>query len=109
MAPVTPPTIAPTGPNLAPATAPADAPATSEGGTSLTVADLRNLRTIIDVASSRGAFRGAELKGVGEAFEKLDNFVKAIDAKAQAETQAATGEQPAPADAKESGNKADKK
>lgn len=93
----------------APATAPADAPAPSEGGTSLTVADLRNLRTIIDVASSRGAFRGAELKGVGEAFEKLDNFVKAIDAKAQAETQAATGEQPATADAKESEDKADKK
>ena len=70
-----------------------------ETGTSLTVADLRNLRTIIDVASSRGAFRGAELKGVGEAFEKLDTFVKAIDAKAQAEQQAATGD--APADAKE--------
>lgn len=52
---------------------------------SLTVADLRNLRTIIDVASSRGAFRGAELKSVGEAFEKLDSFVKAVDAKAQAE------------------------
>jgi len=65
-----------------------EAPATVD--VSLTVADLRNLRTIIDIASTRGAFRGAELKSVGEAFEKLDNFVKAVDAKAQAETSAAS-------------------
>ena len=63
----------------------------AEANTSLTVADLRNLRTIIDVASTRGAFKGAELKSVGEAFDKLDQFVKAIDAKAQTEN-------PAPAD-----------
>ena len=94
----------------APAEAPTGAPADAgkpDAGTSLTVADLRNLRTIIDVASSRGAFRGAELKGVGEAFEKLDTFVKAIDAKAQAETQAAAGD--APADAKKEEQKTDKK
>tara|TARA_B100001287_G_C22659092_1_gene519361 strand:- start:1121 stop:1447 length:327 start_codon:yes stop_codon:yes gene_type:complete len=95
----------------APAEAPTGAPADAgnpDAGTSLTVADLRNLRTIIDVASSRGAFRGAELKGVGEAFEKLDTFVKAIDAKAQAEAQATTGD--APADAKkEEEQKTDKK
>jgi len=56
----------------------------------LTVADLRNLRTIVDIASSRGAFRGNELKPVGEVYEKLDQFVKAVDAKAQAENPAAT-------------------
>lgn len=54
----------------------------------LTVADLRNLRTIIDIASSRGAFRGPELKPVGEAYDKLDQFVKAVDAKSQAEAPA---------------------
>ncbi len=32
----------------------------------LTVADLRNVRAIIDLSSSRGSFRGAELKTVGE-------------------------------------------
>jgi|TARA_R100000030_G_C3176506_1_gene104731 hypothetical protein len=49
----------------------------------LTVADLRNVRTIIDISSSRGAFRGAELKSIGEVYDKLDTFLKAIDAKAE--------------------------
>jgi len=61
----------------------AETPATQD--INLTVADLRNLRTIIDIASQRGAFRGNELKPVGETYDKLDQFVKAIDAKAQAE------------------------
>lgn len=80
--------------------APAEAPATQD--VNLTVADLRNLRTIIDIASSRGAFRGAELKPVGEAYDKLDQFVKAVDAKAQAENPVpAEGEsKEAPAEAK---------
>lgn len=67
--------------------APAETTATQD--VNLTVADLRNLRTILDIASSRGAFRGSELKPVGEAYDKLDQFVKAIDAKAQAENPAA--------------------
>ena len=54
----------------------------------LTVADLRNVRTIIDIASSRGAFRGAELKTVGEVFDKLDTFLKAVDAKAEEQKKA---------------------
>jgi len=49
----------------------------------LTVADLRNVRTIIDISSSRGAFRGAELKSIGEVYDKLDTFLKAVDAKAE--------------------------
>ena len=79
---------------------PAEAPASQE--VNLTVADLRNLRTIIDIASQRGAFRGNELKPVGEAYDKLDQFVKAIDAKAQAENPApAEGEtKEAPAEEK---------
>ena len=62
----------------------------------LTVADLRNIRAIIDISSQRGAFRGAELKTVGEVFDKLDAFLKAVDAKAQAE---APKEGDAPAEA----------
>jgi hypothetical protein len=46
----------------------------------LTVADLRNVRAIIDLSSSRGSFRGAELKTVGEVYEKLDAFLKQVDA-----------------------------
>ena len=49
----------------------------------LTVADLRNVRAIIDLSSSRGAFRGAELKTVGEVYEKLDTFLKSVDAEAE--------------------------
>ena len=60
----------------------------------LTVADLRNIRTIIDISSQRGAFRGAELKTVGEVFEKLDTFLKAIDAKAE-EQKKTEGDAPA--------------
>ena len=62
----------------------------------LTVADLRNIRAIIDISSQRGAFRGAELKTVGEVFDKLDGFLKAVDAKAQAEApkEDAPAEQP---------------
>ena len=47
------------------------------------MADLRNIRTIIDISSSRGAFRGAELKTIGEVFDKLDAFLKAVDAKTE--------------------------
>jgi hypothetical protein len=60
----------------------------------LTVADLRNIRTIIDISSQRGAFKGAELRTVGEVFDKLDVFLKAVDAKAQAEAPA-TDDSPA--------------
>lgn len=87
--------------------APADTPASATEQTpqdvNLTVADLRNLRTIIDIASSRGAFRGSELKPVGEAYDKLDQFVKAIDAKAQAEAPA-----PAEGESKETPTEAKK-
>jgi uncharacterized protein YggE len=82
------------------AEAPAETTATQE--INLTVADLRNLRTIIDIASQRGAFKGNELKPVGETYDKLDQFVKAVDAKAQAENPApADGEAKAEASAEE--------
>ena len=62
----------------------------------LTVADLRNIRTIIDISSQRGAFRGNELATIGTVFDKLDTFLKAVDAKAQAENPApAEGDAPA--------------
>jgi hypothetical protein len=40
-------------------------------GTDLTIADLKNLATIIDVASTRGAFRANEMATVGVMFNKL--------------------------------------
>jgi hypothetical protein len=44
----------------------------------LTVQDLVNLRSIIDVASGRGAFKAAEFQVVGEAYTKLNEFIIAI-------------------------------
>jgi hypothetical protein len=44
----------------------------------LTINDLANLRAIIEVATQRGAFRAAELAGVGAIYDKLDSFIKSI-------------------------------
>ena len=59
--------------NVAPAgtTADANAPA----GQDLSIADLKNLGTIIDVASTRGAFRAGEMATVGAMYNKLQAFI----------------------------------
>jgi hypothetical protein len=44
----------------------------------ITVADLDLLRQIVDLASSRGAFRGAELSQVGEVYNKLTRFLELV-------------------------------
>ena len=54
----------------------------------LTVSDLRNIRTILDIATQRGAFRGPELKTIGEVYDKLNTFLTAVDAR--------SADQPAP-------------
>ena len=51
----------------------------------ITVVDLDLLRNIVDVATSRGAFRGAELTQVGEVYDKLTKFLEAVVAQAQAQ------------------------
>ena len=52
--------------------------AKQEQGPDLTVQDLQALRSIIDVASSRGAFKPAEMTAVGTVYTKLDTFLKAV-------------------------------
>jgi hypothetical protein len=54
----------------------------------ITIADLDLLKNIVDLASSRGAFRGSELKTVGEVYDKLNTFLNAVieQAKAQEES-----------------------
>jgi hypothetical protein len=47
-------------------------------GPDLTVQDLQALRSIIDVASSRGAFKPNEMTAVGTVYTKLDTFLKAV-------------------------------
>jgi len=85
------------------ATATAEAPATavqpqSTGtqSTGIQIADLQTVLNIIDLASSRGAFRANELTQVGSIADKLSVFlgVVAQQQKAKAEAEAkAKGEQ----------------
>jgi hypothetical protein len=54
----------------------------------LSVQDLNALRTIIDVASQRGAFKPNEMAQVGSTYNKLDAFLNEI-ARQQEEAKAA--------------------
>jgi hypothetical protein len=51
----------------------------------ITIADLDTIKNIIDLASTRGAFRGAELTQVGVVYDKLSAFLEAVVAQAQAQ------------------------
>jgi len=51
--------------------------------TQLTIADLASIKQIIDAASTRGAFRAAEMKSVGEVYEKLSAFLDSVVAQQQ--------------------------
>jgi uncharacterized protein YggE len=56
-----------------------------ENTTQITVADLDTIKNIIDLACTRGAFRGAEVSQVGAVFDKLTVFLEAVIAQAQAQ------------------------
>jgi hypothetical protein len=51
----------------------------------ITVADLNLLKNIIDLASTRGAFRAGEMKEIGEVYNKLATFLEAVVAQAAAQ------------------------
>ena len=62
-----------------PAPAPATAtPAPDAQNTELTVNDLNNIKQIIDVASSRGAFRPNEMMTIGQVYNKLETFLATV-------------------------------
>ncbi len=44
----------------------------------LTVQDLQAIKSIIDVASQRGAFRPNEMMTVGQTYNKLETFLAAV-------------------------------
>ena len=69
----------PVEPNSAPAAAPA-AEANGQSG-DLNINDLVAIRSIVDVASSRGAFKAAEMEAVGKIYNKLNTFLEAVTAK----------------------------
>ena len=60
----------------APAT---EAPAAQ--GPDLNISDLLAVKNIIEVATSRGAFKAAELEAVGKSFNKLNSFLEAVSKK----------------------------
>ena len=54
-------------------------PETSEAQTpDLTIQDLQSLKSIIDVASQRGAFKPNEMMTVGQTYSKLETFLAAV-------------------------------
>ena len=56
--------------------------------TQLSITDLAVLKNAVDLACSRGAFRAAEMKAVGEVYEKLTMFLDTVIKQAEAEMQA---------------------
>jgi len=46
--------------------------------TVVTLTDLQNVLVVLDLASSRGAFRGAELQPVGQLYDKINKFLQAV-------------------------------
>ena len=47
-------------------------------GTDLNISDLVALKSIVEVASQRGAFKAAELEAVGKTFNKLNTFLESV-------------------------------
>jgi hypothetical protein len=64
---------------------------TTTQSTQITIADLDTIKNIIDLATSRGAFRGTELSQVGAIYDKLSTFLAQVIAQVQAQ-QESTGE-----------------
>ena len=77
--------------------APNTAPPAGQAGADLSIADLKNLATIIDVASTRGAFRANEMATVGVMFNKLSAFLAKVAPADKPAEQAKAEAQAAPA------------
>ena len=57
----------------------------------LNINDLNTLRAIIDLASSRGSFKTAEMVAVGTAYNKLNAFLEQVAKQAEEQSQSETG------------------
>jgi hypothetical protein len=56
-----------------------------ENTNQISIADLDTIKNIIDLASSRGAFRGEELQEIGIVYNKLKNFLDEVIDQAKAQ------------------------
>ena len=54
-------------------------------GSDLNIGDLRNIALVIDVASTRGAFRANEMATVGLIYNKLQSFLAKVAPEPKAE------------------------
>jgi hypothetical protein len=52
--------------------------AAEEKSTDLTINDLNAMKVIIDIASSRGAFKPNEMVAVGQTYNKLNAFLENV-------------------------------
>lgn len=50
-------------------------------GPDLNVNDLNALRSIVDVATQRGAFKATELEAVGKVYNRLNTFLESVTKK----------------------------
>jgi hypothetical protein len=63
------------------AAAPAPEAAPAPTSPDLNISDLVAIKSIIEVASQRGAFKAAELEAVGKTFNKLNTFLESVSKK----------------------------
>jgi hypothetical protein len=52
----------------------------------LTIVDLQNIKSIIDVSARRGSFSAGEMEAVGATYNKLSKFLESVAPQASAET-----------------------
>jgi len=57
----------------------------TEQAAELNISDLNTLRAIIDLASSRGAFKPTEMVTIGTTYSKLDSFLNKVAEQADAQ------------------------
>jgi hypothetical protein len=67
----------------------------------LTITDLALARAVIETATERGTFKANELASVGALYNKLDTFLKEVEAQAKAAKEGAAAAQSAAPAAKE--------
>ena len=61
--------------------------------TQITIADLNLLKNIVDLASTRGAFRASEMQEIGAVYNRLNAFLEDVVSQAQAESAIPTDSQ----------------
>lgn len=68
---------------------------TQANTTELTITDLALARAVIETATDRGTFKANELASVGALYNKLDAFLKEVEAQAKAAKEGAAAAQTA--------------